>query len=144
MCRYTTDGPFLLEETVKCTIIITVTVQFKVLYTLFRVLRTRARTRTIINTDFCMFTSCHVFTNMEYLYRQTAAALAGIISYTYHLRTMNYIVFTRSNQAQYHLKATSAPKMTTKSKRPMTESAIANVVHYNRRNSRLRSKIVVM
>jgi len=44
-----------------------------------------------------MFTPCHVFTNTEYLYRQTAAvsAFVGIIAYTYHLSTMNYIVFTR-------------------------------------------------
>jgi len=43
-----------------------------------------------------------------------AAALVDTTSYTYPLRTMNYIMFTRSNQARYHLQATSASKMTTK------------------------------
>jgi len=73
-----------------------------------------------------MFTSCHVFTNTEYLYRQTAVAadFVGIISYTYHLCTMNYIVFTRSNEAQYRLRAMSTSKMTPKSKRPSPKLAI--------------------
>jgi len=66
---YTNDGPFLLKETVNCTIIIV-----KYILHFARVLRTSARTRTTNTTDSCVFTSCHVFANTGYWNRETGGS----------------------------------------------------------------------